>query len=120
MLRFIETDLPARDNEKTMLLPFLATAAIKNVAPPLVAVLAILLVGIRGSASQVNFAFQPQQSVYIVAVRGRSGDPWMSTLSSSAWSTIYRWKKKSERGLKNVAFSRSHLHCQLPTLFFFA
>jgi hypothetical protein len=83
-----------------MLHPFLACAAMKNVPPLLVAVLAILVVGMGVSASQVTFAFHPQQSVYIVAVRGRSGYPWMSTLGSSTWRHDLPVEKEIRKGFE--------------------
>jgi hypothetical protein len=40
------------------------------------------------STAQERFTFRPQQSVYIVAVRGNTGDPTLSTLDLAAEKDI--------------------------------
>src|SRR5260370_19018857 len=57
------------------------------------------------SAAQESFAFRPQQSVYIVVVRGNLGDPSLSTLDLAAEKEIRDGFEK--RAVFNIAASLS-------------
>lgn len=54
----------------------------------IIALTIFCLLAVGTSAAQESFTFQPQQSVYIVAVRGNIGDPSMSTLDLAAEKDI--------------------------------
>jgi hypothetical protein len=87
-----------------------AIPTMKMLALPLVAVIAIPLGGIRVSAAQVDFTFHSQQSVFVVALRGHSGDPWMFTLKSSTWKHDFPAeqeirKRFEKRGVFQIASS---------------
>jgi hypothetical protein len=46
----------------------------------IVGLLLLCILSFETSIAQDRFVFRPQQSVYIVAVRGNIGDPSLSTL----------------------------------------
>lgn len=50
--------------------------------------------------AQDTFAFHSQQSVYIVAVRGNYGFPWMTTLQSSKWNYDLPVEKEIRNGFE--------------------
>jgi hypothetical protein len=69
------------------------------------ALLLFLALSFETSTAQENFGFRPQQSVYIVAVRGNTGDPTLSMLDLAAEKEIRDGFTK--RSAFNVAASLS-------------
>ena len=54
----------------------------------IIALVVFCMLAVGTSAAQESFTFRPQQSVYIVAVRGNIGDPSLSTLDLTAEKEI--------------------------------
>ena len=71
----------------------------------LIASMILCAFAFSAAAAQDSFAFRPQQSVYIVAVRGNIGDPSLSTLDLAAEKEIREGFKK--RRVFNIAPSLS-------------
>ena len=68
-------------------------------------ILVILLSSVSVSATQIPFEFRPQQSVYIVAVRGHNAGPFLSAHDLEADREITAGFKK--RGIFTIAPSPS-------------